>query len=116
MPLQQLLNRANRQGTAISAEYNAPANLTGTIRLRGDIAAADLADVRNSLSLSIEVFRDPVWEVIAGLTWVGGGVTMPGRDPQPFVGFDSAEIAGKRVRISLSIPRTMRIGAVVEVS
>ena len=110
-----VLSRTNRQGTHISSSFDVPNGTTGTVKFIADIAPNDLTDPGNTLTFSIEQF-DPgngTWGVIAGFTWQGGPPTKFGG--QPGMSFNLDQVAGRTVRISLSIPVRMSIGAIIEV-
>jgi hypothetical protein len=115
--IQSVLTRAARQGTAISANYEVPANATGSIMFRSDIPLADLQDPNNSMTVSIELF-DPntgTWHEDCGFVWIGGVKSGKFGWISPRITLtDASEYAGKTVRVSISVPNQMRVGFTVE--
>jgi hypothetical protein len=99
MPILTLLNRVQRQGTAISASTPSPVGpLAGKVEIRALMDAADIADPTNQLRLFIEASEDggQTWRTLVGTTW-GGGVR----------GRDGAFVA-PRVRVTLPAAMLLR--------
>ena len=114
MPIQSIFARANRTGTFTSANISVPANLTGIYWVRLNILGSQRTDATRNLSLLVEVSNDggQTWNTYIGLTWVGGGVEKGNGNPGVVV--DAGELAGKTIRVTVTVSRQTNVGVDIE--
>jgi len=102
-----------KTGTVDSLSWKVPDNITGNIVLSATLPLSELQDVTNLIKFESFVSIDNViWEPFFAFTWQGGNYTnrlgqiLKG----PGVSFDGKAIAGKYVKIKITLNKQMTIG------
>lgn len=104
LPLQ-----ADRQGTYVSPSTTVPEGAVG-ICLTAEIPPADRETPGRSFSVDLEASSDgQVWEHVAGFTWEAPSLI------DPYVALPASVLPGSNVRLIVSVPVAITMGASVEV-
>ena len=114
MPIQSWLARANRTGTFTTSARTVPSNLTGIYWVRTNVLASQLTDTTRNFSVTIEITEDggQTWRVYMVLEWVGCPIWKGGGNPGWVL--DASELAGKTIRVTITVSRQTNIGMDIE--
>lgn len=114
MAVQSWLARANRTGSFTTNSFNVPANQTGIFWVRTNVLGSQITDATRNLTLTVEVSTngEQTWSPYISLTWIGG-LIQKGTGNCGFV-VDSAELAGKTIRATVTVSRQTNIGLNIE--